>query len=312
MAAPLIPQEIYLLERYSSLEYFGRMRDAFAACVKAAEGALVEFMKHLPPDYRSLPLHMQPDRVWGERVLPNMRWALEGLNNGYIRISHGDLDGLGMAGNINTTFSAIIRDYSWEWMAQPFLGDAYREQGVAWEMASNINFTALAQWKSGALTARYNDNSRGPLDPPPTWPQYRLNPNVRVKTDDKVPQDGIYLPDDERACAQLLIKGYEAWAAVVPRGPSDPEIPVTVDRPTTWTLVARIADTGGGIPGKTDQPASSQRLRCEANQPCPREGYWLTPAKADSRRWFKPGETMPDLKTDYGQTIWQWDENQAP
>jgi hypothetical protein len=32
MSAPLIPQEIYLLERYSSLEYFGRMRDAFAAC----------------------------------------------------------------------------------------------------------------------------------------------------------------------------------------------------------------------------------------------------------------------------------------
>jgi hypothetical protein len=53
------------------------------------------------------------------------------------------------------------------------------------------------------------------------------------------------------------------------------------------------------------------RLRCEANEPCPREGFWFTPAKADSRRHFKQGELMPDLKSDYGMTIWQWDEDQA-
>ena len=39
---PLIPQEVYLLERYSSLDYFGTMRDAFEACVRAAEDALAE------------------------------------------------------------------------------------------------------------------------------------------------------------------------------------------------------------------------------------------------------------------------------
>jgi len=40
MASPLIPQEIYLLERYSSADYFGDMRDAWAAMVKHAERAL--------------------------------------------------------------------------------------------------------------------------------------------------------------------------------------------------------------------------------------------------------------------------------
>ena len=54
----------------------------------------------------------------------------------------------------------------------------------------------------------------------------------------------------------------------------------------------------------------STRLRCEANHPCPKEGWWFTPAKADSRRHFKQGETMPDLGSDWGSTIWQWDENQ--
>jgi hypothetical protein len=51
-------------------------------------------------------------------------------------------------------------------------------------------------------------------------------------------------------------------------------------------------------------------LRCEGGQPCPREGWWFTPAKVGSRRHFEQGETMPVFATDYGATIWQWDERQ--
>lgn len=56
--------------------------------------------------------------------------------------------------------------------------------------------------------------------------------------------------------------------------------------------------------------AASSALRCEAGQPCPREGHWFTPARADSRRRFSAGEVMPDVGGDYGTTIWQWDEQQ--
>jgi hypothetical protein len=284
LAAPLIPQEIYLLERYSSLDYFGGMRDAFAACVKAAEDALSEYMKHLPPDYRSRPLWQQPDRVWGERVIPNMQWAREGLNNGYIRISHGDLDALGMAGNITTTFVSIQRDYSWEWMSQPFQDETDRQERIARKLASNIAFTADGDWTAGALTTRYTESSRGPLDAPPTWPQYRLNSAVRVKTGDKVPQNGIYLPDDDGGCAQLLIAGYDAWQVLLPRDPNGPALQKRSDRSrdTTWTLVVRVADSGGGTPGATDPLIAGICLRCEAKHPCPREGYWFTAAKAGS------------------------------
>jgi hypothetical protein len=45
-------------------------------------------------------------------------------------------------------------------------------------------------------------------------------------------------------------------------------------------------------------------------QLCPKAGWWFTPAKAGSGRYFKEGELMPDFKTDYGQTIWQWLEPQ--
>ena len=37
----------------------------------------------------------------------------------------------------------------------------------------------------------------------------------------------------------------------------------------------------------------------------------MTPAKVDSRRVFKQGEVMPDLDSNYGATIWQWEIDQG-
>ncbi len=58
------PQEIYLLERYVSLEYFGELRDVWGAMIKHVETCLDQFMKNLPLDYRKRPLSDQPDVVW--------------------------------------------------------------------------------------------------------------------------------------------------------------------------------------------------------------------------------------------------------
>lgn len=59
-----------------------------------------------------------------------------------------------------------------------------------------------------------------------------------------------------------------------------------------------------------EQDSSQDPLRCEGGQACPRTGYWLTPARLGSRQRFEQGELMPALDTDYGVTIWQWDEQQ--
>jgi hypothetical protein len=310
MSTPLNPQEIYLLERYSSLSYFGELRDHFAAMVKAAEDALAEFMRHLPPDYRAQHLSLQPDVTWGETVLPNLRWTLDGLNKGYIRISHGDWDALGLAGNVRTAFSGISRDYPWDWMPEAFALIFDNEWIETSYRKSNISITSQAYWSAGDLTTQYTDSDRGPLNSPPSWPQYRTLSSVRVKTDDKVPRNGIYLPDIDGSCAQVLIEGYEAWGATVLRDPNDPENQAFDRKPTTWTLVERVADSGGGIPGDPDPIKAGIRLRCEAGQTCPRAGHWFTPAQANSRRLFQAGEVMPSVGGDYGLTIWQWDERQ--
>lgn len=309
MSAPLIPQEIYLLERYSSLNYFGAMRDHFAAMVKAANDALAEFMQHLPPDYRSRHLSEQPDAVWGERVIPNMQWVLDGLNKGYVRLSHGDLYALGMACNVGTTFAAISRDYPFDWMPKPFRDHFDNAWIGCSHPKSNITFTELGEWLPGALTTRYKESNRGPLNAPSSWPVYQMDHQVRVKTGDRVARSGIYLPDLDGGCAQLLIEGSEAWPAAIPDPPPDPRVTSAARKhfDTTWTLVKRVADEGGGIPGEESwRSNAAQRLRCEAGQACPHEGWWFTPAVPDSRRFFKLGEVMPKHQADYGMTIWQW------
>jgi hypothetical protein len=316
---PLIPQEIYLLERYSSLDYFGQMRDAFEACVKAAENALGEFMKHLPPDYRSLPLNQQPDAVWGERVIPNLQWTLAGLNDGYIVLSHGDADALGTAGNVQTAFSSIIRDYTSDWMPQPYQDEFEKFWRKAAKPKSNIFHTQQGNWEIGSLSYDYHERDRGPLDAPLSWPIYRLNHAVTVETNDKVPQNGVYLPDAPNSAAQFLIKGYEAWRAYVQPTPDELDEwggyfkNPTIRQACTWTLVERVADSGGGT-GCGPQGGTggvTRRPNVPAGQPCPEAGWWFTPAKTGSRRYFKQGETMPSVGGDYGLTFWQWSPDQS-
>jgi hypothetical protein len=313
-STPLIPQEIYLLERYSSLEYFGRMRDEFAACVKAAEDALAEFMKSLPPDYRSRREFDQPDQVWGERVIPNLQWALQGLNEGYVLLSRGDADVLGMAGNVDTSFASMSRDYYVaDWMPEPFRSIYLQHKSVAWAMSSNISHTQQGNWAMRDLTDSYHTGARGILDAPSSWPLYRLNPAIRVKTDDKVPQNGVYLPDAPNSCAEFLIEGYEAWEANVMNRPENPDDPSFSSQPTVWTLVERAADTGGGTGcGPQGESGSGKRRpNVPANQPCPEAGWWFTPAQANSRRYFKQDEVMPSVGGDYGDTYWQWSPDQS-
>jgi hypothetical protein len=156
------------------------------------------------------------------------------------------------------------------------------------------------------------------LNAPPSWPIYRLNHAVSVKTNDKVPQNGIYLPDAPNSAAQFLIKGYEAWEAGVQPTPDvltrtgyfkNP----TIRQDCTWTLVERIADSGGGTgcgpQGESEN--SKRRSNVPANQSCPEAGWWFTPAQANSRRYFKQDEVMPSVGGDYGDTYWQWAPDQS-
>lgn len=53
------------------------------------------------------------------------------------------------------------------------------------------------------------------------------------------------------------------------------------------------------------------RPNVPAGQPCPESGWWHTPAKVGSRRYFKQGDVMPKIEgSSYGDTYWLWDADQ--
>lgn len=317
MSTPLNPQEIYVLEHYTSDNYVWELRETWAELVKLAEDALHIFMRNLPPDYRKRSLPYQHDYVWEGTILPNFRHSLDGLNECWIKLSRGDKKGLCTA--LRSSIAGFSRDYSSDLFDENSVlasfpdgrtrFDALLEK--ASDLDGNLEFTTQGAWVVGALSTRFKQENRGPIQFPTSWPLYRLNPQVRIKTNDEVKVSGIYLPDVSDSAPQYMIAGWEGMEAHEANVGRDPETTHELQRvPTTWTLVERIADSGGGTPGDPDPIKAGVRLRAMAGEVCPRTGYWFTPARANSRTHFEVGQSMPEVGGTYGATIWQWDEQQ--
>ena len=316
MSTPLIPQEIYLLERYTSLESMEAVRDAWRAMLDHVETLLDRFMLQLPPDYRNRPLPEQPDIAWGETVLPNFRGAMDGLENACIRRANGDYMGLyrgfGVSGDIRGQL-----DFYEEWMDEVEPGAVRKYYDLlhrAGDLAQPVEMASGGVWRPGAFTKRYNNVFPTlPLNPPPSWPVYRLNTQVTVKSGERNPVTGFYLPDVDDSVPTLLIKtDDEMWGEAPEASVYNSDGTDAGYHPCTWTLIERIADSGGGTPGQDNASGTDARIqRVPGGEACPRSGWWHTPAAKDSRRYFNQGDTLPSIEgSSYGDTYWLWDANQ--
>jgi hypothetical protein len=79
--------------------------------------------------------------------------------------------------------------------------------------------------------------------------------------------------------------------------------------PSRWCYVEIIKDEFE--PAALDVEEMPQQTgRFEVGQQCTREGFYFSPADARSRRYFQFGEQFPLLGSEYGKTIWQWDQSQ--
>lgn len=205
----IIPKEIYLLERYISVDYFSELRDIWEAMVQHVDVCLNNFVTALPSDYRNRPLPEQPDIVWGDRVVPNFRNTFRSLNDGVILLSHGDFSGLNYAHGPLNDFKGQF-DFWSGWMTET---DETRYSELlhkAVQMASNITATESARWNPGDLSSDYHEESRGPLEPPMNWPIYQSNAKISVASGVKVAISGIYVPDIENSCAEFLNANYKS------------------------------------------------------------------------------------------------------
>lgn len=320
MATPLIPQEIYLLERYTSKAYFSDMRDDWERMVQHAERCLDAFTHKLPHDYRSRPLFDQPDIVWGERILPNFRATLDALNRAYISLTHGDMQALGAAGRIGSDFAGFTRDYSADWMDEPQItsqADGGSDQFWHWLTnalcrASNIEYTVRAHWIMTALSSRYDDDGRGALDPPDAWPRYALDPIVRATTGKPVATTGIYLPLIADSCPAFMLEGEPAPPASV--GYDQETMQNVSEAACEWARVVPVpgAFVADGLADLQGGDSSTKPHRHQAGERCSRAGWWYTPARAASRRYFKQDDIFPTIgDSDYGDTFWLWSDDQS-
>lgn len=318
MSIKINPQEIYVLERYSSLDYFGKLRDIWEKMIKHVESCLHSYLSNLPPRYRSMPLPEQADIVWGHRILPNFRDTLQGLYTGFIMLSHGDVSALNYAHGPRNDCIGQRRDYSPDWMSAEDRDLYDNLLTEAAKMAGYITATEGAYWRP--LTLSSHPDILWELNPPPQLPVYRINQNISVRTGTKTPQSGIYVPDLADSCAEFLSTNYkqapQAYVVVGFRDLLDPETgekygeePILERKDCTWYLVERSVDSN-----EAQQSVAieyGKNLRVAAGELCPENGFYLTPARSDSRRFFQKGDVMPDFGADYGTTIWQWDTKQS-
>ena len=314
MTTHINPQEIFLLERFSSAEYFGQLRDIWGEMIAQVEASLDRFMSNLPLDYRNRPLPEQPDAVWGERVLPNFRDTFQYLCDGYIRLTQGDIFGLDFCHGPLNDFKGQ-HDFWAGWM-DPAEQDKYHQLLMtAVEMATNIRATKDALWEPTDLGSDYMPEVRGPLVQPTQWPAYQINSKIYVASGSMPPISGVYVPSVSSSCAEFLSKDFgpapEAKVLLGKTVPEDAEEEIRniiETRPCDWFLIKRIAAVS-----TTARPSliDSQSYRIPAGSPCPEAGYYFTPAKENSRRYFNHNEIMPAFDSEYGLIIWQFDINQS-
>lgn len=119
-------------------------------------------------------------------------------------------------------------------------------------------------------------------------PYVFVNSVLRVLRDPKPDALHTYIPDLPSAD----VKNARKWVARfdLPDAPPIPEPPTIVPPPVNREP-ARQSVRGGSA--------------------CPEAGWWHTPAKEGSRRYFEVGEIMPVIEgSSWGTTNWHWSPNQ--
>ncbi len=165
----------------------------------------------------------------------------------------------------------------------------------------------------------------------PLCPSYNTENKGQILTGEEIPVTGIYEPwfidplftGSERGdmsgkvgCPNYFLKG--AIATDYNREGTD------IWEKVHWRLLWEDTRYAGGVipdeeagyifTTESPQPAivppeldQTPRIRVEGGKSCLKTGYWSTPARKNSRQYFKQGEIMPNFQSEYGLVIWQFE-----
>ena len=143
---------------------------------------------------------------------------------------------------------------------------------------------------------------------PDPLPEYVIDWPVACRTGDEVPWTGVWYPSVglEGHSLTFAIKGlrmqpaYRVTKTIEERkresGGAVFSSPETVAVATIWHPVIP-----SGRPAATDD-----ELRAKAGEPCPKSGVWQPMDVGALPRTYHVGQTMANLGSAYGLTVWRW------
>jgi len=250
--AVLHPLECYLLELYSSPEYYAATRDAIISWIDAHEAAYNRYQNELPVRTRKDPLWKQGDVVWGTRVLPNIRLGREHYIKAYILRTQDDTT----AFNIGSFISGCSRgiDEFWNgWMTETEQERIARIQYLASTLDQALTNTVNGRWEEGHLTYLGESSIYNLSSLPKKIPRYVIDKKVRIEKNELPKQIGIYLPDVDFAPSRLLYPSVDhgrpataiqgtrrsEWVSET-TGIRDYDWDETRYAETGWTLIRRV------------------------------------------------------------------------
>lgn len=307
MSYKINPKAAYLLEQFSSIEFFEIMRNHYSLFLESLEELFEIYMHNLPYNLRDLPLPEQADINWGETVLPNLRNTMDRIDFAHKKIKSGDYTYLDCVGEIRSNHKGLS-EFSSDWMDElPYdkVKQCWDYYSIATSYASVIESTYPTSWDMNTLIydfKKINIFNNIILDLPNSYPIYRINPEITVKSNEKLEITGIYLCQEIEGRIEFMAASEEednGVASVVAVG-HDPDTYETLYVEVNWTLIERISDVGG-----SDNSIEIERLKALAGQGCPKTGTWWSPANKSQSRYFKEGEVFPKIESsDWGETVW--------
>lgn len=201
--AVLHPLECYLLESFSSPEHFAVTRDAIIEWVDVHEAALARLQAILDPHERSKPHWQQGDIVWGHRLLPEIRLKRCDYINAYIQRVNNDPTAFNAVGTINFD-DRCFSEFRNGWMLEEERQCISVRRERASILDKRLAKTSNGNWNEGDFTYNGQDRIYRLNELPQRIPRYELDPSVRIKSDGRPKQMGVYLPDVSFAAAQWL------------------------------------------------------------------------------------------------------------
>lgn len=141
---------------------------------------------------------------------------------------------------------------------------------------------------------------------PDPLPEYVIDNSVSCKTGDEVPWTGVWYPATglERHSLTFAIKGLRMQP--VYRVVKTAEELRTKENMFPSPETVAVATTWHPLIPSGSPAVKNEDLYAKAGERCPKAGIWQPMEPGASQRSYAAGETMANLSSAYGITVWQW------